>query len=213
MGPKPFLLLEGRGTSASINITFNGIKFNMPQLEKAPVVYSADNFTIGGHVFRYADIQSLELENLGMKNPYCIQIKSRDGAEFVLFPNPGGAGGATLIKRTEELFRLLYVPWQKINQEETKKEQVRVKVQLEQGAVEKIRKMLAVSTRLKLDLMQRALGLDADTFSNKIFDWAAEFKFKIDGDYVVIEGGDVTGFISKLDAEFADWSNKKGGKI
>jgi hypothetical protein len=213
MGPKPFLLLEGRGTSASINITFNGINFNLPQLEKAPVVYSADSFTIGGHVFRYADIQSLSLENLGTKNPYCIQLKRRDDAEFVLFPHPGGAGGATLIKRTEELFRLLHDPWQKINQEETKKEQVRAKVQLEQGAVEKIRKMLTVSTRIKMDMMQRALSLDADTFSNKIFDWAADFGFKIDGDFVIIEGGDVTGFISKLDAEFADWGKKTGGKV
>ncbi len=60
---------------------------------------------------------------------------------------------------------------------------------------------------------QRVLGLDADTFSNKIFDWAAEFGFKIDGDFVVIEGGDVTGFISKLDAEFADWGQKDGKKV
>ncbi len=73
--------------------------------------------------------------------------------------------------------------------------------------------MLAVSKRIKIDMMQKALSIDADTFSSKLFDWAAEFHFIIDGDFIIIEGGDVPGFISKLDAEFMEWSKNGKDKI
>ncbi len=214
---KPFLLYEGLATEDRYKYGGMFLKMGLPQLEKTLVTYSPDNFTIGNHNFQYSDIQSMGLLSLGPGTQritnICIQIKHKDGKEFVLFPVQGfNDNGAKVAKKSEELFQILNADWQRVVQAESKQEQARVQNKLLIGAIDKIRKMLSVSTRLKLEMMQQVLGLDTATFNDKIFDWAAEFKFKIDGDYVVIEGGDVTGFISKLDAEFADWSNKDGKK-
>ncbi len=214
---KPFLLYEGRATEEKYKRGGIILKMGLPQLEKTVVTYSSENFTIGAHVFRYGDIQSLIPVSLGPGiariTNICIQIKCKDGREFVLFPVLSMSDtGSKAAKRSEELLQNLNENWQKVVQVVLKLEQTRVQNTLLTGAIDKIRKMLSVSTRLKLEMMQQVLGLDTATFNNKIFDWAAEFKFKIDGDYVVIEGGDVTGFISKLDAEFADWGKKDGKK-
>ncbi len=88
---------------------------------------------------------------------------------------------------------------------------VRVRQRAE-STIDMLRKMLSVSKRIELDMMRQALGLDANTFNTKIFEWASEFKFKIDGNYVVMEDSDVKGFISKLDAEFKIWDKKKEDK-
>lgn len=50
----------------------------------------------------------------------------------------------------------------------------------------KLRKILSVSERVKLEMVRQALGLDQRTFSKKIFDWAEEFGFKIDGEYLTL---------------------------
>ncbi len=215
---KPFILYDGHATEDNYKRRGLFLKLRLSELEKAPVTYTSENFTIGGHTFFYKDIQSLTQVSLGPANLFlenvCIQIIRKDGKEFVLFPvQDWSESGNALRKKSSALFESLYEEWQRIVQAETKQEQARVQKQLEVGAMDKIRKMLAVSSRLKLEMMQQVLGLDAATFNNKIFDWAAEFGFKIDGDFVVIDGGDVIGFISKLDAEFADWGKKTGGKV
>ncbi len=203
---KPFRLYEGHATSENFK-TGPKCKFKLKELEEAVVSYSNDGFTIGSHEFRYSDIQSIELASVdylsqGSMHTFkniCIQIRLKNDQECVLYP-PAGWNLSTddQIRRSEELFKSLNAVWGRVRMDDRK---------------DKLRKMLAVSTRIKMDMIQRALGLDADTFSNKIFEWAAEFKFKIDGDYVVMEGGDVSGFISKLDAEFADWGKNNGKKV
>jgi hypothetical protein len=215
---KPFILYDGHATEDNYKRTGLFLKLRLPELEKVPVTYTFETFTIGGHTFLYRDIQSLTQVSLGPGNLFlenvCIQIKRKDGKEFVLFPVQGWSdSGNALIQRSNALFESLNEEWQRIVQAEAKQEQARLQKQLEFGAMDKIRKMIAVSTRLKLEMMQEVLSLDTNTFNNKIFDWATEFKFKIDGDFVIIEGGDVTGFISKLDAEFADWGKKTEGKV
>ena len=89
---------------------------------------------------------------------------------------------------------------------------------IEQNAVAKIQKMMKVSKRIRIDMMREALGMDMKTFSDKMIDWAAQFHFNIDGDYVDFdsEDADVNGFLSTLDGYFADWNQKvktKQGKI
>ncbi len=209
---KDFLLFDGPAAEGAAKMNLlNYIQYTLKQLEKSKVDYSPDQLSIGGHTFRYNTLQTLELADLrvlhrnGILITKYIKIIGKDGKEYVLIPlMVGGDTVRSMSLRTEDLMRSL---------NEVRGQTKEAQKQLEAGAIEKIRKMLAVSTRIRMDMMQRVLGLDADTFSNKIFDWAAEFKFKIDGDFVVIEGGDVTGFISKLDAEFADWGKKNGGKV
>nr|MDO8083309.1 WD40 repeat domain-containing protein [Candidatus Sigynarchaeum springense] len=87
---------------------------------------------------------------------------------------------------------------------------------IEKEAVSKIKKMMQVSKRLRLDMMRDALGIDQKTFSSKMIDWAAQFGFQIDGDYVDFSNGDTNGFITELDTYFAEWAQKvktKQGKI
>ncbi len=219
--PKDFVLYQGPVVEGCAKFNFlNIVKYTLNQLEKNKVTYSTDNFTIGGHVFRYNTLRTLEMAELparyGKRDIMVkyIRIEGKDGHEFVLNPSQGANDTVvSMAAQTDELMRHLNEVWAKVMQAETMNQHAQAQKLLEIGAIEKIKKMLAVSTRIKMDMMQRVLGLDADTFSNKIFDWAAEFKFKIDGDFVVIEGGDVTGFISKLDAEFADWGKKDGKKV
>ena len=55
------------------------------------------------------------------------------------------------------------------------------------------------------------LGMDRSQVLSKFFDWSDKFGFKIDGDYLTIEGGE-TDFFSSLDQQFSDWENKEETK-
>lgn len=87
---------------------------------------------------------------------------------------------------------------------------------IEQQAVVKIQKMMKVSKRIRIDMMREALGMDMKSFSDKMIDWADQFHFNIDGDYVDFENADTDGFLTTLDGYFADWNQNtktKRGKI
>ncbi len=207
---KAFILYKGKASDCEVKTNLlNIMKIDLEQLEKGVVTYSDENFTIGGHEFRYENVQTLALTDMPLsrklqtsvsfwRNLKGIQIRGNDGQEFVLLSAQTASDTFNgMTKRAEELFPLLNGALSKI----------RV-----QGSMDQMRKMLKVSNRIKMDLMQRALGIDADTFSKKIFDWAAEYGFKIDGDIVIVEGGDVNAFIAKLDSEFATWTVEKSKK-
>jgi len=72
-----------------------------------------------------------------------------------------------------------------------------------------IKNMLEVSKRIRLDMMREALKLDSQTFSEKIFQWAAEHGFIIDGDYIIINRDTVSEFIQDLDRKFTEWIEKE----
>lgn len=57
--------------------------------------------------------------------------------------------------------------------------------------------------------MQNVLHIDKKTFDNKIFIWAREFGFIIDGDYLIINKETVSDFIDALDKQFAIWEKGK----
>ncbi len=205
--PKDFILFEGPATEgvAKMNL-LNYIKYSLKPLEKDKVNYSLDNFSIGHHTFRYDSLQALELADLrvehknGILITKYIRIIGKDGKEFILIPSMvGGDTVRSLSARSEDLMNFFNESWGKIKPVE----KTPVQKHLRPEKIDKIWKMLSVTTRIKMDMLQQALGLEAITFNDKIFDWAAAFHFKIDGDFVVIEGGDVEGFITKLEDEFA----------
>ena len=68
--------------------------------------------------------------------------------------------------------------------------------------------MLNVSKSIKLEMMRKALQMDEDTFNNKIFDWAMEFGFEIDREYININNDTVDDFLTMLDDQFESWSGK-----
>ncbi len=206
--PKDFILFDGPATEgvAKMNL-LNYIKYSLKQIEKDKVNYVQDNFTIGRHTFRYDSLQALELADLrvehrnGILITKYIRIVGKDGKEFILIPSMvGGDTVRSLSARSEDLMNFLKESWVKLNPVE----KVQIQKHLRPEKIDKIWKMLSVTTRIKMDMLQKALGLDTTTFNDKIFDWAAAFHFKIDGDFVVIEGGDVEGFISKLEDEFRE---------
>jgi hypothetical protein len=83
-------------------------------------------------------------------------------------------------------------------------------------ARQKIQKLLSVSTRVRIDMLRDYLQMDKVDFTGHLVDWAVEYGFKIDGDYINIEGGDVGGFMKDLDAMYSSWEGKekaKDGKI
>lgn len=87
---------------------------------------------------------------------------------------------------------------------------------MERDALDKIKQMIRVSTRINLDRMQDALDMDNKTFNDKIFDWAEEFEFIIDGDYLIINKETISDFIDSLDRQFAMWEKaeeERDGKI
>ncbi len=81
-----------------------------------------------------------------------------------------------------------------------------------QDPIEKLRKIMRVSRRVRQDQMRGALEMDAVEFNKVIFDWAEEFHFSIDGDFVNFDGADVEQFIVQLDRQFATWGNKEGAR-
>ncbi len=76
----------------------------------------------------------------------------------------------------------------------------------------KLRKITKVSKRVRLEMVRDALGMDGLGFNQKIFDWAEEFGFTIDGDFVDFSGSDVDAFVKSLDAQFAAWGTSEHSK-
>jgi len=91
--------------------------------------------------------------------------------------------------------------FQKKKEQESKK--------LEEESINKLKKMIKVSDRLNLEMIRKALRLEEITFLDKIFDWAEEFGFRIDGDYLIIKKERVLDFIDLLDKQFASWEKGK----
>ena len=46
--------------------------------------------------------------------------------------------------------------------------------------------MMSVSTSIRLDMMREILGMKSLEFSRNLIDWAVDFGFIIDGDYIRI---------------------------
>jgi hypothetical protein len=83
----------------------------------------------------------------------------------------------------------------------------------EKEKIKKIKTMLKVSNRLKLKMMRIALGLEKESFNNKIFEWAKAFDFTIDGDYIVINKDTSDSFLQHLDSEESLYLNGNRDQI
>jgi len=105
---------------------------------------------------------------------------------------------------------------EKMNEVEKSKEQKALedtKRAKEREVIETLRKMVKVSNRINMEMVKDALDLDDKTFNKKVIDWADEFGFKIDGNFLVINQDTVDDFINSLDASFEEWGRKETGKI
>ncbi len=82
-------------------------------------------------------------------------------------------------------------------------------MQTPSNPVQKLEKIMRVSKRVRQDQMRDALELGEAEFNKKIFDWAEQFHFMIDGDYINFDGADMDSFIAQLDNQFARWGLKR----
>jgi len=93
-----------------------------------------------------------------------------------------------------------------------KKQEIEKKETKERQIIEKITRIMKVSTRVNLDRMQDVLNMDKTLFNNKIFEWADEFEFKIDGDYLIVNQDSVSKFLASLNDLSFIWENKDDEK-
>ncbi len=77
--------------------------------------------------------------------------------------------------------------------------------------LENLRAMVQVSKRLKMSQMATALGMSEAALLQKIFKWAQEFGFTVDGDTVEFGSGRTDEFIASLEKEFSTWGSS--GKV
>ena len=80
---------------------------------------------------------------------------------------------------------------------------------MEKETIEKLKKLIQVSKRISLDLMKDILNLDQKEFGEKILDWAIQFNFEIDSDYLNINKETMDDFIEMLDSQFKVWEQKE----
>ena len=84
--------------------------------------------------------------------------------------------------------------------------------QLDPGTLKKLKQIMSVSTKVKLDLMKEALGISDYLFKNLIFDWAEKYGFEIEGDYIIINKETINEFMDDLDEAFKGWGDEKDHK-
>ncbi|MEX2684919.1 MAG: hypothetical protein Q6373_025315 [Candidatus Sigynarchaeota archaeon] len=75
--------------------------------------------------------------------------------------------------------------------------------------VEKLRKIIKLSDRIEVAKLADALGIEEKHAWQRVFDWAEQFGFKVDGNMIVFGSGDTARFVDNLDKEFAEWHADK----
>ncbi|TFG23750.1 MAG: hypothetical protein EU529_06445 [Promethearchaeota archaeon] len=79
----------------------------------------------------------------------------------------------------------------------------------DEGSIEKVKRMVKVSDRINLDMMRTALKMDKEVFSEKIFEWADKFDFRIDADMLIVNEEKVGEFIDALEEDVSVFRDKK----
>ncbi|MFX0057374.1 MAG: zinc ribbon domain-containing protein [Candidatus Hodarchaeota archaeon] len=72
----------------------------------------------------------------------------------------------------------------------------------ERERIERLKSLLQVSNRLRLDMIRIALDMEEKEFTNKVFEWADKFKFVIDGDYLIVNYDTMSDFLDNLSSGF-----------
>jgi len=78
--------------------------------------------------------------------------------------------------------------------------------------IARITSMMEVSNKLRLDMVRTALDMDEKLFTKKVFQWAKEFNFLIDGDYLIVNEETSKDFIEDLSVG-ANILSRRGVKI
>ena len=69
-----------------------------------------------------------------------------------------------------------------------------------------------IMNKINLKRVQNILNLNDKVFDEKIIDWAKEFGFRIDGEYLITSADSVEGFINALEKQFQEWEKMEKDK-
>lgn len=86
----------------------------------------------------------------------------------------------------------------------------------DKAIIDRLNNVANVSTQIRLDMLRNILNIKIENkeyFDSKIFEWAYEYGFRIDGDFLVFEKDAMKKFIISLEKEFEDWYNNEKGEI
>ncbi|MFX0076955.1 MAG: hypothetical protein ACFE96_16030, partial [Candidatus Hermodarchaeota archaeon] len=86
---------------------------------------------------------------------------------------------------------------------------VKERESIEKGSIEKVKRMVKVSDRINLDMMRTALKMDKEVFSEKIFEWADKFDFRIDADMLIVNKEKVGEFFDALEEDVSVFKDRK----
>ena len=87
------------------------------------------------------------------------------------------------------------------------------RLEKERAIIDKIRRVMNVSTKVKMSLLRNYLKMDEKLFDVKVIEWAEQFGFIIDGDYLNIRKENVSVFIDELEKQFKAWSKSEGDHL
>ncbi len=127
------------------------------------------------------------------KSGPAVNIQTKDGKFYSFTTLKKHIGRYTKEKaKTERLFEL-------INQAKIYKssEQTRLEKE-EKEKIDRVKSMMEVSHKLRLDMVRTALDMNDKLFTEKVFQWAKQFNFLIDGDYLIINQETATDFLNDL---------------
>ena len=122
-----------------------------------------------------------------------VKIQTKDGKSYLFITLKKHTGRYTKDKsKTERLLELI-----KNAKIYKSSEQTRLKKE-EKEKIDRIKSMMEVSHKLRLDMVRTALEMDDKLFTEKVFQWAKQFNFLIDGDYLVINQETASDFLNDL---------------
>lgn len=84
---------------------------------------------------------------------------------------------------------------------------------MESDRIDKLKKLVQVSKKVKVSQMAQILRMDEVELNERIVDWAEEYGFTLDGDFVEFGAGRKDEFINALNDAFSDWDKKTGNKF
>lgn len=71
--------------------------------------------------------------------------------------------------------------------------------------VEKLQRLLKVSTRVRIPQVQEILNLRGEEFWDRLLKWAERFGFQIEEDVLVVNPNTAEDFVRELEREFQNW--------
>ncbi len=76
---------------------------------------------------------------------------------------------------------------------------------LDRSSIVKLKKILRISNRFRLDMLMDILDIDKKTLIKIVEKWSADFGLEINGNYLIIKKDTVLEFIDALDKQFNEW--------